>query len=152
MKLGFGSCQFCRGDFDEVPCGHEFILGPSRFSCTRKDGHDGLHVACGGDHEHSLAVWDNEGEGYYTRDLSEKMWLSCPFCGESDCGFVTVVECGFAVRCLFCGGKGPTRDYPDDARKAWNTRHSVWPADQCPEYQHLIELTDREEFYWEKDE
>lgn len=89
-------------------------------------------------------------------ELAEKMWLSCPFCGDSD----TVLEeicpvdkTRWVAMCMVCGTCGPPRDTQNDARKAWNTRYAVWPADDGAQYGYdMIGLKDREKMGHEIEE
>lgn len=66
---------------------------------------------------------------YDTTPLEERVWLSCPGCGESSTGLderinTTTDELEFRAECD-CGWAGPWRATLDDARKAWNTRMGV---------------------------
>ena len=83
-------------------------------------------------------------------DLSETVWLSCPFCGEADqCTLVHVAKPRYRVECNCCGARGPARPGENSARRAWNTRVSVWPAEDDGAY-GTLSLEDREKFYWEE--
>jgi hypothetical protein len=48
-------CDFCNGDDGVKAC-----PAASELLCTREEGHDGLHVACGSDEdEHPMGVWES---------------------------------------------------------------------------------------------
>ena len=58
-------CEFC-----EWPEGAWFgCLAESAggYVCSREQGHDGPHVACG-TKDHALATWDNDGERERTNE------------------------------------------------------------------------------------
>ena len=57
---------------------------------------------------------------------------ACPFCGSPSAPPDLDGEDGsWAVYCLDCGAKGPTRETKDDAVSAWNQRVIILPSPEA---------------------
>lgn len=55
-------CYMARGlDGDLSECGATFESGAAEYLCSRPDGHDGPHAACG-TAMHPIVTWGGEGD------------------------------------------------------------------------------------------
>ena len=55
---GAEGCAWCQNVPEGGQCGASEPGNDNEYECTRKIGHTGKHVACGGAGLHKLAIWE----------------------------------------------------------------------------------------------
>lgn len=58
-------CHYCEKHVDEINCGKNF--GNTSYACTRKEGHEGRHVACGIT-IHKIKIWKGVKDGQFNME------------------------------------------------------------------------------------